>query len=180
MISSAVLGRYAKSLAEVVFEENIESEATGDLETYQEIFRAVPDLLDAFHSPAIPREAKGKLLTELMSRYPVHPITSNFLRVLLKHNRMVCFSQIFQSYRKAVNERKGIVSAIVSTASPLSPPEAESLAGKLAALTGKLVNIEMRTDAGLLGGAVVQIGSTVFDGSIRAQLDAVKRRLSEP
>jgi F-type H+-transporting ATPase subunit delta len=166
-------------LADVVFEENLEQEVTGNLETYEEIFRAVPDLLDAFHNPAVPREAKGKLLMELMARYPVHAIASNFLRVLLQHNRMLYFPQIFQGYRKAVNERKGIVSAIVSAATPLSQPELKSLADKLAGFTGKLVNVEMRTDASLLGGVVVQMGSTIFDGSIRTQLDAVRRRLSE-
>lgn len=179
MIPSAVLGRYARSLADVVFEENLEPEVTGDLETYEQIFQAVPDLLDAFHNPAVPRETKTKLLAELMARYPVHSISSNFLRVLLQHSRMLYFHQIFQSYRKAVNERKGIVSAIVSTATPLSQTELKSLADKLAGFTGKLVNIEMRIDADLLGGVVVQMGSTIFDGSIRTQLDAAKRRLSE-
>ena len=179
MIPSAILGRYAKSLADVAFEESLEQEITGDLRTYDEIFRLVPDLLDTFHSPAIPREAKDKLLMELMTQYPVHPISSNFLRILLQHNRILYFPQILQSYLEAVNERKGIVSATVSTASPLSQQEQKSLEEKLANLTGKLVNIELKTDPGLLGGIVVQMGSTIFDGSIRTQLETVKRRLSE-
>jgi F-type H+-transporting ATPase subunit delta len=179
VIPAAVLGRYARSLADVVFEENLEPEVTGNLETYDEIFRAVPDLLDAFHNPAIPRETKEKLLMGLMDQYPIIPIASNFLRTLLQHNRMIYFRQIFQNYLKEVNERKGIVSAIVSTASPMSQPELKNLAEKLAGFTGKLVNIELRTDASLLGGVVVQVGSTIFDGSIRTHLDEVKRRLSE-
>ena len=179
MIPSAVLGRYAKSLADVAFEEKIEQEVTGNLETYDQIFQAVPDILEVFHSPAIPQETKRKLLAELMVRHPVHPITSNFLRVLLQHHRILYFPQILKSYLKAVSERKGIVSATVSTASPLSQPELESLAGKLAGITGKSVNIELKTDASLLGGIVVQVGSTVFDGSIRARLNSVKHRLLE-
>jgi F-type H+-transporting ATPase subunit delta len=179
VIPSAVLGRYAKSLADVAFEEKIEQEVTGNLETYDQIFQAVPDILEAFHSPAIPQETKGKLLTELMVRHPVHPKTSNFLRVLLQHNRMLYFSQILKIYLKAVSERKGIVSATVSTASPLSQQDLESFTGKLAGITGKSVSIELKTDASLMGGIVVQVGSTVFDGSIRARLNSVKRRLSE-
>ena len=73
MIPSAILGRYARSLAEVVFEENVEQKVTEDLKTYSEIFRAVPDLLEVFHSPAVPRESKEKLLSELMAQYPVNP-----------------------------------------------------------------------------------------------------------
>lgn len=179
MIPSAILGRYARSLADVVFEENLEEKVTEDLKVYSEIFRAVPDVLEALHSPAVPRENKEKLLGELMVRYPVNPITSNFLRILLQHNRIRYFQQILDDFLKSVNERKGIVSARVTAAAPLSPQELKSLGDKLAGITGKLVNIEMRTDADLLGGIVVQIGSTICDGSIRTQLADIRRRLGE-
>jgi ATP synthase F1 delta subunit len=152
---------------------------TGDLKTYGEIFRMVPDLLVAFHTPAVPRDAKERLLDEVMAQHPVNPITSNFLRILLRHNRLRFLSQIFEIYLKAVNERKGVVSAMVTTAAPLSQQKIVGLAERLAAITGKLVNIELRTDADLLGGVVVQVGSTVYDGSVRTQLAEVRRRLSE-
>ncbi len=180
MISSAVLDRYAKSLADVVFEENLEQEVTGNLETYNEIFQSVPNVLEVFYNPAIPNDAKEKLLSGLTAQYPVHPVASNFLRILLQHNRIFYFAPIFKSYLKAVNNRKGIVTAIVSTASPLSQQKLNSLAENLAGFTGKIINMELKTDSSLLGGIVVQVGSTVFDGSIKTQLDAVKRRLSEP
>ncbi len=179
MIPSAVLGRYARSLADIAFELNLEEKVTEDLKTYNEIFSAVPDLLDTFHSPAIPREAKEKLLDELIRQYPVNRITSNFLRILLQHNRIRYFHQILESFLKSVNERRGIISARVTAAAPLSREELKNLEQKLAGITGKLVNIELQTDADLLGGVVVQIGSTIFDGSIRTQLNDMKRRLSE-
>jgi len=179
MIPSAILGRYARSLAEVVFEESIEPKVTGDLATYGEIFHAVPDLLEVFHSPAVPREAKDKLLDELMARYPVSPVTSNFLRILLQHNRIRFFEQIRDSYLKSVNERKGIVSAQVTTAEPLSEKELKDLADRLGGITGKIVSVQLRTDSSLLGGVVVQVGSTIFDGSIRTQLAEMKRHLAE-
>jgi F-type H+-transporting ATPase subunit delta len=179
LIPSAILGRYARSLADVVFEENFEEKVTEDLKTYSEIFSAVPDLLEAFHSPAVPRETKEKLLDEVMRQYPVQAITSNFLRALLQHNRIRYFQQILDGFLKSVDERKGIVSARVTAASALSPEELKSLEQRLAGITGKLVNMELQTDADLLGGVVVQIGSTIFDGSIRTQLSDMKRRLSE-
>ncbi len=179
MIPSAILGRYSRSLADVAFEENLEEKVTEDLKTYNEIFIAVPDLLEAFHSPAVPRETKEKLLGELMQRYPVNPITSNFLRILLQHNRIRYFQQILDSFLKFVNERRGIVSAQVTAAAPLSQEELKSLEQKLAAITGRQVNVELRTDENLLGGTIVQIGSTIFDGSIRTQLADMRRRLSE-
>jgi F-type H+-transporting ATPase subunit delta len=179
VIPSAILGRYARSLAEVAFEENLEQTVTEDLKNYSEIFRVAPDLLDAFISPAIPRETKEKLLAKLMAQYPVSPITSNFLRVLLQHNRIRYLQQIVEWYLKSANERKGIVSARVTATAPLSPQDVKSLESRLAGITGKIVNVELQTDANLLGGIVVQIGSTIFDGSIRTQLSEMRRRLME-
>jgi F-type H+-transporting ATPase subunit delta len=178
VIPSAILGRYAKSLAEVVFEENIEQAVTQNLALYNEIFQTVPDLLEAFHSPAVPREAKEKILGELMAQYPVHPVTSNFLRILLQHNRIRFFREIRDGYLNSVNEKKGIVSARVTAAVPLSPEEQKKLADRLTGITGKFVHIQLQTDANLLGGIIVQMGSTIFDGSIRTQLDEMRRRLA--
>ena len=179
MIPSAILGRYARSLAEIVFEENITDQVTEDLKIYSEIFNAVPDLLEVFHSPSVPRDTKEKLFNELTAQYPVAQITSNFLRILLEHNRIRYFQQILDSFIKFVNERKGIVSARITAASPLSQEERKSLESRMAEITGKLTNIEFQTDESILGGIVVQIGSTVYDGSIRTQLADMKRRLAE-
>ena len=88
MAPSAILGRYARSLAEVVFEENVEQKVTEDLLTYVEIFKSVPDLLDTFDSPRFSRETKESILNELLSKYPVHQLTSNFLKILLQHNKI--------------------------------------------------------------------------------------------
>jgi F-type H+-transporting ATPase subunit delta len=179
VIPSAILGRYARSLTEIVFEEGLEQEVTGDLKTYSDIFRGVPDLLEVFHTPAVPRESKEKLLNELMTKYPVNPVTSNFLRILLQHNRIGFFQQILDLYLKLVNEHKGIVSAKVTTAMALSEQEITKLGEKLSAITGKSVNVEPQMDATILGGVIVQLGSTVIDGSIKAQLADMKRRLAE-
>lgn len=179
MIQSAILGRYARSLAEIAFEDGLEQTVTEDLNTYIEIFRVVPDLLDAFHAPYIPRETKQRLLAELMTLHPVNHITSNFLRILLQHNRFRYYPEIADAFFKSINERKGIVTARVTASSPLSPQELKSLEDKIAEITGKSVNVELQTDANLLGGIVVQVGSTIFDGSIRTQLSEMRRRLTE-
>ena len=179
MISSAILGRYARSLAEVVFEQNLEKAVSEDLKTYSEIFRAVPDLLDAFDSPSVPREAKEKLLESLIAVHPVNTVTHNFLRVLLEHNRIRNYQQIYQGYLDSVNEHNGVVTARVSTALSLDASELKTLGERLSGATGKQVNMEPQTDAELLGGIVVQIGDTIFDGSIRTKLTEMRRRLAE-
>ncbi len=179
MISSAILGRYARSLSEVVFEKNLEQAVSEDMKTYSEVFKAVPDLLDAFDSPGIPHEAKEKLLENLIELHPIHDITHNFLKVLLEHNRIRHYQQIYESYLDLVNEQNGIVSARVSTAMPLDSSEVKILEEKLSGVTGKTVFMDSQTDQNLLGGVVVQIGDTIFDGSIKTKLAELKRKLAE-
>jgi len=179
VISSAILGRYARSLAEVVFEQNLEQAVTEDLATYREVFKAVPDLLEAFDSPGIPREVKEKLLKRLVEVHPINTVTNNFFKVLLDHNRIRHYQQIYESFMDLVNEHNGIVDARVSTAIPMDSPEIKDLEEKLSGVTGKTVNMEPQTDAALLGGIVVQIGDTIFDGSIKTKLAEMRRRLAE-
>jgi F-type H+-transporting ATPase subunit delta len=176
---SAILGRFARSLAEVAFEENVEPKVTEDLSTYVEIFKAVPDLLDAFDSPRFSREAKESILSQLLLKYPVHRLTSNFLKILLRHNKISLFAQIQKVYESLVNERNGIAFAHVTAAAPLLLEEEMKLAVRLTKITGKKVNLELETDASLLGGIVIRMDGAVYDGSIKTQLSEIKRRIIE-
>jgi len=179
MISSAVFSRYARSLADVVLENREDAVVERDLGMYREIFRAVPDLLDTFHNPAIPREVKQRVLGELLARYPVSQTTSNYLKVLLDHNRIRYFQEIFELYTWIVNERRGIVTAQVASAAPLTDEQQSELREGLSQAVGKRVILDMRTDSELLGGLVVRVGSTVFDGSVRRHLAEMRQRLME-
>ncbi len=119
MTPTAVFARYARALVDVVMEQQEEPRVTEELKTYREIFQ-VPDLLDVLHSPAVPRETKRRLLDRLMARYTVTSTTANFLHVILERNRIRYFEEIFDYYLKSVNNRKGIISAEVTSAQPLS------------------------------------------------------------
>lgn len=178
-MSSAVLSRYARSLADVVFEEKIEEKVTQDLQTWREIFLACPELLEAFDAPQVPEDSKERVLDELLARYPAHPVASNFLRIMLQRNRIRFFNQIVENYLKLVDQRKGIVTASVTTVAPISEEEVNRLTERLSRITGKKVNLDVKADESLIGGVVIQMGSTIFDGSIRTQLAEMKRRLVE-
>lgn len=178
MISSSIFARYARALADVVLERDEDAVVERDLDTYREIFRRVPALLESFDSPAVPRETKGKVLSELLTRYPVSPTTRNFLRILLDHHRIRYFAEICDHYMKAVNERKGIIAAQVISAAPLAEEELSALRESLTRATGNQVTMSVDTDPSLLAGVIVQIGSTLYDGSVRTQLDEMRRRLA--
>ena len=179
MTSSVLFARYARALVDVVMEDGQEQQVTDGLSVYREIFQKVPDLLNVFDSPAVPRDAKERVLKDLFARYPVSPTTANFLRTLLGHNRIRYFHEIFDYYVRTMNARKGIVAAQVTAASPLSEQDQASLRATLAGATSRTVVLDLVTNPDLLGGLVVQIGSTVYDGSIRTQLTEMQRRLRE-
>ncbi len=179
MISSAVFNRYARSLADVAVEQKQEAAVTADLTTWRDIFKAVPDILTALDSPAVTREAKESLLSAILLKYPVSRISSNFLKLLVDHHRIRHFEEIYAAYVRSVNERKGVVAARVTASHDLSQQQLSQLRASLSDAIGKTVTLDVRTDAGLLGGLIVQIGSTVYDGSIRSQLEEVRRRLAE-
>ena len=177
MIATSVFASYARSLVDVVFEKNVEAEVTRDLFLYRDIFQAAPEVLDAFHNPAVPRDAKKRVLDELLARYPAGQIAANFFHVLLDHNRIRYFQEILDHYTNTLNERKGIVAARVTSAVPLSEREITALRERLVKAVGGAVTLTVRTDQELLGGLVVQVGSTVYDGTIRRQLTDVRQRL---
>jgi F-type H+-transporting ATPase subunit delta len=179
MISSTVFSRYARSLADVVGEGDDENAVARDLALYSEIFKAAPAVLDAFDNPSIPRDAKQRVLAQLFELYHVGPVASNFLQVLLANSRIRYFQNIVDQFTRLLNRRKGIVAAEVVSALPLSELEVKTLGESLARVVGKRVQLSARTDSDLLGGLVVQVGSTVYDGSVRRQLSEMRQRLMD-
>jgi len=180
VIPVAILGKYARSLAEVAFERNIEDKVAEDLRMFAAIFSAAPDVCRAFDSPAIPRNEKESLLDELLAKNPVTPTASNFLHVLLERNRMRSFLNIAELFLEIVNKRKGIVSTRIVTAAPLDRDGIGRIEKRLTKVTGKTVMAEtVETNENLLGGMVISVGNTVYDGSIRTQLEEMKRRITE-
>jgi F-type H+-transporting ATPase subunit delta len=177
MISSAIFARYARALADVALANGEDGKVGQDLGAYREIFRKAPALLEAFDSPAVQREAKVRVLTELLGRYPACTTVANFLHIMLDHHRIRYFEEICDFYLKTVNERKGIVAAHITSAAPITEENLATLRGSLARAAGNEVTLSMDTDPGLLAGVIVQIGSTVYDGSIRTQLEEMKKRL---
>lgn len=178
MIPSSLYASYSRALADVALETDSAPAVTKDLLVYREIFREVPEVITALHNPGIPRAAKERVLSALMEKYPVGSITGNFMRVLLDHNRLAYFGEIVDCYLKTLDERRGILSAHARVAFPLSEPQVEDLRSSISGAMGRPVKLEVRPDPDLIGGLVLQLGSTVYDGSVRKQLENIKQRLT--
>lgn len=178
MIPSSLYASYSRALADVALETSSEPAVTKDLLDYREIFREVPELVVALHNPAVPKVAKERVLSALMEKYPVSGTTRNFMLVLLDHNRFAYFGEVVDHYLRTLDERRGIMPALVRIATPLSEPQAENLRRSISEVVGYQVKLEVRSDPDLIGGLVVQLGSTVYDGSVRKQLESIRQRLA--
>ena len=178
MSAQTVARRYASALADVIIERAEEKQVQEELAAWEAMILANAPLLEAFSNPTVAYEQKGKVLNELITRTKVRPTTANFLRVLLRNQRLTELPQVNAKLAQVLDERSGVISAQVISARPVSEKTRASLMTKLAEITGKRIRLSYETDATLLGGIVTRIGSTIYDGSVRNQLKRLGEELA--
>jgi F-type H+-transporting ATPase subunit delta len=176
--SLTVARRYASALADVIIERNEEVAVREELTAWERMVLSNPPLLEAFTNPTVPYEQKAKVLNELITRSKVRPTTANFLRILLKNQRLAEIAQVNAKLAQVLDERAGVVSAQVTSARPVSDSIKTALEEKLGLITGKRIRLSFQTDETLLGGIVTRIGSTIYDGSVRTQLQRLGEELA--
>jgi F-type H+-transporting ATPase subunit delta len=176
--SQTVARRYASALADVIIERNEESAVREELTAWERMILSNPPLLEAFTNPTVPYEQKAKVLNELIIRTKVRPTTANFLRILLKNQRLSEIAHVNAKLAQVLDERAGVVSAQVTSARPVADSIKTALEEKLRLITGKRIRLSFQTDKTLLGGIVTRIGSTIYDGSVRAQLQRLGEELA--
>jgi F-type H+-transporting ATPase subunit delta len=173
-----VARRYATALADVVTARGEAQEVQKELAAWAEMVQSNEQLLEVFRNPTIPYEQKRKVLSTLIDRARVRPTTANFLQVLLQNQRLAELGEVNKRFAQILDERSGVVSAEVTTARPVAQSSQDALRSKLTAMTGKNVRLSFTTDEELIGGIVTRIGSTIYDGSVRNQLQQVRERLA--
>jgi F-type H+-transporting ATPase subunit delta len=177
MTGTTIANRYARALADVIFERNETNEVTKELSDFERMTSGHPQLREVFASPVIAAERKRAVLDELLSRAVLRQTTANFLRLLLDNGRLHNLNQMLDALTRELDARMNIVSAEVTTAREIGQQEKAALQNQLKAATGKDVRLEFRTDPAIIGGVVTRIGSLVYDGSIKNQLAQMKREL---
>ena len=177
MSVQAVARRYAVALAEVVISRGEAQEVREELAAWDAMMRSNAQLLEVLRHPTIPYEQKRRLLDELIRRTRPRPTTANFLRVLLQNHRLGELSEVSTRFAQELDRRSGVVTAQVTTARPLPPDAQEALRARLGQLTGSTVRLQFEVDADLIGGVVTRIGSTLYDGSVRGQLQQIRQRM---
>jgi F-type H+-transporting ATPase subunit delta len=170
--------RYARALADVVLDAKLNTaEVAQQLEDFAATFRGSKDLREILLNPSIPARQRVAVLDKVNGRVGCGPQVRNFLAVLIKHERLGALAEILEEYRLEMNRRLSISDADVVTARPLEEQERAKLEAEVAELAGTRVKATFRQDKSLIGGAIVRIGSTIYDGSVRGRLERLKERL---
>lgn len=175
----SVFSRYARAFADVVIEKKLDPRQVEDeLWSFVRIVESVPDLRTVWENPSVQAQQKRAVLDQIIARIGGSRMLRNFVAVLIDHRRVVALPEIARQFEFDLNERLGMADAEVTSARALSDEEKGALEARVGEVTGKKVRARYKTDAKVLGGAVVKVGSTIYDGSIRGQLEKLKQELS--
>ena len=173
----ALAERYAGALVDVALENQQADLVKQELAAFAAMVRESPELHAFLSNPSIARASKHAAIEQLVARMGASRTLRNYLFVIVDQRRAAMLAEIEQAFSMLLDARQGIMQATVTSAGDLTPEERAELDAALAKLTGKKVEAQFNTDPALIGGAVVKIGSTIYDGSVRAQLDRLRARM---
>jgi F-type H+-transporting ATPase subunit delta len=175
----AIAERYAGALADVAIEQGEVARIQSELKVFREMADDSHELQLFLANPATPRAGKHAVIEQLAERTGSSRTLRNFLFLLVDHRRTSLLPDIESSFEHLLDARLGVTRAEVTSADELSSADQGELTRVIEKLTGSAkVNARFRTDAALVGGAIVRVGSKIYDGSVRTQLNALRIRLA--
>lgn len=178
---AAVATRYARALADLVTKPGAAADpehVSADLQLFEEALAASAQLRNVLLSPAVPSVRKRAVVTDLARVLPLSDIVRRFLCVLIDHRRIDVVSGIREAFESVIDERTGVVRVDVASARQLTPGQRDELVRELSRITGKQARPRFSIDPNLIGGVVARVGSTVYDSSVRGQLQDLRARLA--
>lgn len=176
MSQPIVARRYAQALYEEAERTHVTEQVDADVRLIREALGASRELVMLFESPVVPRERKQAVVRALFESR-VQPVTLRFVELLVEKRREALFAAAAEAYQALRDEQLGIVEVAVRTAMPLDADGEKAVVAKLESLTGKRVRLSVTVDESLMGGMVVRVGDTVYDGSVSGRLATLRERL---
>lgn len=178
-IVSGVAGRYARALFDLAKEAGVIEPVARDLQDLGRLIDESPDLRRLVKSPIFDRHAQAAVMTALLEKAGAHELTRKFVGLVAENRRLAALDAIIRAYAALVARHRGEVSAEVVSAHALTDAQLAKLTDTLKAATGSDVRISTRTDATLLGGLTVRLGSRMVDTSLRTKLNRLKLAMKE-
>ena len=179
MISSNIAKRYARAFFEIAGEEKRYEEYYGEMSRFSAVLQANRNLSEFLANPVFDQRDQKAVLESVLEKVPVSPLTANFLKLLVDKRRINILPDIQGCYRELMDIALMKVRVTVKTAFPLTGETSARLQNGLERLTDRKVEMIVLEDRSLLGGVVVRVGDTLYDGSVRTQLNNIRNLLGE-
>jgi F-type H+-transporting ATPase subunit delta len=174
----AFVSRYAAAFADVVTAAKLDTAAIDrQLSDFLATWQGSPELRTFFENPAVPSLQKVAILDKLNARLGLQKELRNLIAVLIDNDRIAHVAEVAAAYRRLLQDQLGIRPAEIVTARDLAPDERERLVAEVAKLAGAKIDASFKLDTTILGGTIVRIGSTVYDGSVRGRLERLRETL---
>ena len=176
---AAIASRYARAFADVLFARKLDTaKALASLNSLVSLVQGSSDLRKTWDNPSISADQKHGVLDAVVGRLGASKEVRNFLAVVIDHRRTNDLAAIVRQTEQEINDRLGFAEAQITSARSLSDPEKKNLEQQVQRMTGKSLRARYAQDASLLGGAVVRVGSTIYDGSIQGQLKRLREQIA--
>ena len=168
---------YADALAEVAISQKSADKVRRELRDFLALLRESAQLGVLLGSPAVSRANKHAVAEALVERMSASRTLRNFLFVVIDQRRVGLLPEIQQAFDARLDDLEGVARADVTTARELNESERKQLRTALERLSGRRVEANYELDPALIAGAVVRVGSTIYDGSVRTQLERLRVKL---
>lgn len=178
MSMRASAARYAKALLDVIIAEGDPAQAEQQLVAFVTLLEQHGNLQAALTNPAVPAASKRAVVQQLLERLQASVPVTRLLLLLAERDKLAMLGDVLAVYRERLMDHQRVIRAEVTTAEPLADARVDELRQRLARATGRTVTMTVKVDPAIVGGIVTRIGSTVYDGSVAAQLQALRQRLA--
>jgi F-type H+-transporting ATPase subunit delta len=179
-IVPGMAGRYATALFELALEEKAVDAVRQDLDRFDALIAANPDLKRLVRSPVFGAEEQLKALSAILDKAGISGIAANFLRVITTNRRLFAVRDMIRGYRTLLARHRGEVTAQVTVAETLNDKNLDALKSALKSVTGgKDIDLEVNVEPAIIGGLIVKVGSRMIDSSLRTKLNAIKFAMKE-
>jgi F-type H+-transporting ATPase subunit delta len=176
---ASVASTYARAFADVVLGAHLDANrALTELRAIASLLSESLELRRVWENPAIPADQKRRVLDAIVARDGISKQVRNLVAVLIDHRRVHFLQPVIRQLEKELDARLGFAEADITSTRELGDAEKREFETQVQKLTGMKVRARYMQDASLLGGAVLRVGSTIYDGSVKGQLERMKVAIS--
>jgi F-type H+-transporting ATPase subunit delta len=179
MKNNIVSLRYARGLIKASKARNEEEDVKLQIARLLKLLSDYPNLKDLLLSHTVNPFAKQDIIESLSKDLDLTEITKNFIFLLIRKGRIDQIEDIFSIYQDELDYQAGIRTAEVTVAKVLTESQKEQLKKKLSRMTGYKIKLKIDISQEIIGGVIVKIGSVIYDGSLKQQLQKLKKRIYE-